>query len=95
MDELNEQYDLFDSVLRTGNMINQLRNEKIIEKLNDEISKDSLRTFIDSVSLIYRFRNIMGAHAGYEWGQDQIATSCLILTFYLTDLYIWAIRKEQ
>lgn len=96
MDGLNDQYDLFDYGISTGNMINQLKNEKIIEKLNEEIiSKDLLRTFIDGISLIYRFRNIMGAHAGLEWGQDQVATSCLILTFYLTDLYLWAIRKEQ
>jgi len=94
MDELNDQYELFDSDLRTGNMINQLRNEQIREKLNHEINKDYVRTFTDSVSLIYNFRNIMGAHSGFEWGQDQVATSCLILTFYLSDLYIWAIRRE-
>lgn len=94
MDELNDQYELFDSDLRTGNMINQLRNEQIREKLKNEINKDYVRTFIDSVSLIYNFRNIMGAHSGFEWGQDQVATSCLILTFYLVDLYIWSIRRE-
>jgi len=95
LNEINEDYSLFDKKLSTGNMINQLRNEKIINKMKNEVDKDDLMIFIDGVSVIYRFRNIMGAHEGWEWGKNQVAMSCLILTFYLVDLYLWNIRREQ
>ena len=94
LNELDDDYSLFDKKLTTGNEINQLRNEKIANKMK-EMNEDDLRTFTDGISLIYRFRNIMGAHAGWELGLDQIATSCLILTFYLADVYLWRIRKER
>ena len=93
VDEVDEDYSLFDKELSTGTMINQLRDDRIIKKLRVSVDNDNLRIFVDGISVVYRFRNIMGAHEGMEWELDQAATSCLILTFYLVDLYLWAIRK--
>ena len=95
-DELNYDYSLFDKELTTGRMITRLRNEDIINKVKKkEVDIDDFRTFIDGINVVYRFRNIMGAHSGWELGIDQVSTSCLILTFYLTDLYMFNIRKER
>lgn len=93
--ELNEDYGLFDKKLTIGHMIRQLQDDQIIRKINAQ--KDDLRTFADGVGLVYRFRNIMGAHASgtFEWGLDQVATSCLILTLYLADLYSTKIRGKR
>ena len=95
VDELNYDYSLFDKELSTGKMIARLRNEDISNKVKEKVNSDFFRTFVDGINIVYRFRNIMGAHSGLEWGIDQVATSCLILTFYLADLYIWTIRKEE
>ena len=93
VNELDDDYSLFDKELSTGKMINRLRNEDIFNKVKNEVDTDDFRTFIDGINVVYRFRNIMGAHAGGAWGRDQVATSCLILTFYLVDLYMWDMRK--
>lgn len=90
--ELDDDFSLFDKDLSTGSMINQLRNTNIADKMN--LDRDDLRTFVDGISVIYRFRNIMGAHEGWDWGKDQVATSCLVLTFYLVDLYMTDIRMK-
>lgn len=92
--ELDYDYTLFNRKLSTGKMIKQLRNEDISNKVTDKVDKDDFITFIDGISVVYRFRNIMGAHSGWTWGQDQVATSCLILALYLVDLYTVYIRKE-
>ena len=91
--ELNEDYDLFESQFSTGNMINQLKNKEIVSKI--EADKEDVKTFADGLAVVYRFRNIMGAHANKEgeWGLDQVATSCLILTLYLADFYMTKIGK--
>jgi hypothetical protein len=75
-------------------MINQMLNDELMNKITGQTNKSDLRLFIHGVNIIYRFRNMMGAHEGYHWDEDQAATSCLILTFYLADLYIWSIRKR-
>jgi len=96
VDELNHDYSLFDKQLRTGRMINRLRHEDTFDKITEKrLSEDDFRTFVDGVSVVYRFRNTMGAHSGMEWGIDQVSTSCLILAFYLVDFYMWNIRKEE
>lgn len=95
VDELDYDYSLFDKELSTGKMIARLRNEDIFNKVKEKIDIDFFRTFVDGINVVYRFRNIMGAHSGLEWGIDQVATSCLILTFYLADIYMWIIRKEE
>jgi len=94
LSELDYDYSLFDKKLSTGNKIGRLRNEDILEKVN-KVDMDDFRTFVDGINVIYRFRNIMGAHSGWHWGIDQVGTSCLILTFYLADLYMWNIRRDQ
>lgn len=96
LDELNYDYSLFDKELSTGRMINKLRNEEIFNKMKKKrVIEDYFKTFIDGINLVYRFRNVMGAHSGWAWGEeDQVAQSCLILTFYLADIYMWTIRKE-
>lgn len=94
--ELDYDYSLFDKELSTGKMIARLRNEDIINKVKKKkVDTDDFRTFVDGINVVYRFRNIMGAHSGLEWGIDQVAPSCLILTFYLADLYMWIIRKGE
>lgn len=97
VDELDDDYSLFDEELSTGRIINLLRNEDIFNRMEDEviIDIDVFRVFVDGIGVVYRFRNIMGAHSGFEWGIDQVATSCLILTFFLADLYMHTIRKEE
>jgi len=96
VDELNYDYSLFDKELSTGRMITQLRDEDILKKMrNEEIDIDDFRTFVDGINVVYRFRNIMGAHSGWDLGIDQVATSCLILTFYLADLHMWNFRKGE
>jgi len=96
VDELNYDYSLFDKQLRTGTMINRLRHEDTFNKIiRKRLGEDDFRTFVDGISVVYRFRNTMGAHSGMEWGIDQVSTSCLILTFYLVDFYMWNIRKEE
>jgi hypothetical protein len=91
--QMNKDYELFACRLSTGNMINQLKNEDIISKI--EADREDVKTFANGLGVVYRFRNIMGAHSNEEeeWGLDQIATSCLILTLYLTDFYMTKIRK--
>ena len=94
--ELNYDYSLFVKKLSTGRMITRLRNEDIFNKVKKKkVDIDDFRTFVDGINVVYRFRNIMGAHSGLEWGIDQAATSCLILTFYLADLYTWNIREDR
>ena len=95
VNELDDDYSLFDKELSTGRMITRLRNENIFNKVKNQVDTDDFRTFVDGINVVYRFRNIMGAHSGWNWGIDQVATSCLILTFYLTDLYMWNIRKDR
>ncbi|MFX1508593.1 MAG: hypothetical protein ACFFDC_21125 [Promethearchaeota archaeon] len=95
VDELNYDYSLFDKELTTGRMINELRNQDVLKKMKKKINMDDFRTFVDGINVVYRFRNIMGAHVAWDWGIDQVATSCLILTFYLANLYLWEIRKEE
>jgi len=97
MDELDDAYSLFEGELSTGQMIKQLRNENILNKMKSElVDIDNFRTFVDGISVVYRFRNVMGAHEGWAWGSnEQVAQSCLILTFYLADLYVWLIRKYE
>ena len=97
MDELDDEYSLFEKELSTGQMIKQLRNENILDKMKSELGEiDNFRTFVDGINVVYRFRNVMGAHEGWAWGSnEQVAQSCLILTFYLADLYVWVIRKEE
>ena len=93
VDEMNEDYNLFEASLSTGNMINQLKNDKIISKI--DAKKKDVKTFADGLAVVYRFRNIMGAHSNKEgeWGLDQVATSCLLLTLYLADFYMTKIGK--
>ena len=95
VDELDDDYSLFDGELSTGRMISRLRDEDIFNKVTREVNKDDFLIFIDGISVVNRFRNIMGAHAGMEMGLDQASTSCLILTFYLVDVYMWFIRKDR
>lgn len=95
VNELDDDYSLFDKELSTGRIITRLRNEDIFNKMKKNVDMDDFRTFVDGVNVVYRFRNIMGAHQGWEWGIDQVATSCLILTFYLADLYMWNIRRDR
>ena len=94
MGELDYDYSLFDKKLSTGRMIARLQKEDIFNKVK-KVNIEDFRTFVDGIGVVYRFRNIMGAHSGLEWGIDQVSTSCLTLTFYLADLYIWSIRKER
>jgi hypothetical protein len=93
--ELDYDYSLFNRKLSTGRIITRLRDEDILKKVTKKVNRESFKTFVDGINVVYRFRNIMGAHSGFEWGIDQVATSCLILTFYLADLYIWNIRKSR
>ena len=94
--ELDHDYSLFDKELSTGRMISKLRDEEIFNKMKKKkVDVDFFKTFVDGINVVYRFRNIMGAHSGLDWGVDQVATSGLILTFYLADLYMWTIRKEE
>jgi len=96
VDELNHDYSLIDKELSTGRMINKLRNEEIFNKMKKKkVNGDFFKTFIDGINVVYGFRNMMGAHSGLDWYADQVAQSCLILTFYLADLYMWVIRKEE
>lgn len=96
VNELDYDYSLFDKELTTGTMINKLRNGDAFDRMKDKVDMDNFRTFIDGISVVYRFRNTMGAHSGWAWGRDnQVAQSCLILTFYLADLYMWIIRKGE
>ena len=95
VDELDDDYSLFDRELSTGRMIARLQSDDVLKKMKKKkVYIDYFRTFVDGINVVYRFRNIMGAHAGIEWGLDQVATSCLILTFYLVNLYMWFIRKD-
>jgi len=94
VNELDYDYSLFDKELSTGKMINKLRNEEVFNKMKKKkVNVDFFKTFIDGINVVYRFRNMMGAHSGLDWNADQVAQSCLILTFYLADLYMWLIRK--
>lgn len=94
LNELNSQYSIFDKQHNVRARIKKLRDNETVNKLKENIPPDQLRMFTDGISVIYRFRNIMGAHAGRGWGYDQAAASCLILSFYLTDLYLWNIKKD-
>ena len=69
-------------------MIRQLLNKNITDKFPEYFSIDIWRTLIDGMNVVYRFRNFMGAHDHSMWGEDQVATSCLILTFYLVDTFL-------
>ena len=90
---LDENYLLFDTKISTGKIIQQFRKEEIIDKIKDDIDKDTWRTFTDGINIVYRFRNLMGAHADWTWGEERIAISCLILTFYLVDLFLTDIHE--
>lgn len=92
--ELNEQYSLFPKDKPITRMISEIKNEKIVEKFShDREERETFRVFANAVYTIYRFRNKMGAHADWQWGDREIATSCLILTLYLADLYSEDIRR--
>ena len=94
LNELDQDYKLsFKTLKKTGNKIGKLKSEEVCKKIS--AGGDDWNTFTDGIGLIYKFRNIMGAHASdfFEWGKEQVATSCLILTIYLADIYASEIRK--
>lgn len=93
LNELDEDYCLSLGKLKSGNKIGKLKSEEVCEELS--VERDDLNTFVEGIGLIYKFRNKMGAHASgvFDWGKDQVATSCLILTIYLADFYASNIRK--
>jgi hypothetical protein len=80
--------------LNFGRMIARLRDEDILTRIKEKkMNMNYFRTLTDGINVV--FRNIMGAHSEENWGDDQIATSCLILTFYLVNLYVWSVRKTE
>lgn len=78
---IDRYHDIFSKNLSTGNMINQLKQEKMREKV--DFDRETWMTFLDGAGLVYKFRNIVGAHASWEYREDQLAMSCLVLSFYL------------
>lgn len=91
---LDENFELFETQLSTGRMIRKFGTKEIEEKIEDDVSIDTWRTFSDGINVVYRFRNLMGAHESWSWGEDQVATSCLILTFYLVDIFLTLLYQE-
>lgn len=89
INSINEDYDLIDGKNTTGNLINQFKNDSTWDKIKDQIfdDKNGWLTFLDGSSVVYRFRNVMGAHDGPSWGEEQVSMACLLLTYYLTDVY--------
>lgn len=94
--ELNEQYSLFPPNKQITKMISEIKEKAVIEKFsNNREKKETFRIFGSAIYTIYQLRHKLGAHADWKWGEREIATSCLILTLYLADLYSMDIRKEQ
>lgn len=85
---INQHYDIFTKKQSIGNMIIQLKQDKFSEKFNEVYNLNMWITFLDGIGVVYKFRNIVGAHDSIEWREDQLAMSCLILTFYLVDLFL-------
>lgn len=93
--ELNEQYSLFPMDKPITRMISEIMDERTIEKFSsNREERETFRVFACAVYTIYRFRNKMGAHPDWRWGSEEVATSCLMLTLYIADLYATDIRKS-
>ena len=93
--ELNEQYSLFPENIRITRMISQIKDEKVISKFSsDREERETFRVFACAVYTIYKLRSKMAAHVDWQWWME-VATSCLILTLYITDLYSEDIRKSE
>lgn len=84
---INEECSLNIKESRTRSLINKIKNNEFIQKMEKE-DKDRWYYFLDGCNIIYQFRNKMGAHMDYYWGDDQIAHSCLIMTFYFIDYFV-------
>jgi len=84
---INEQYSLNLKGTSTRSLINKIKNNEFIQKMNKE-DRDRWSYFLDGCNVIYQFRNKMGAHMDYYWGDNQIAHSCLIMTFYFIDFFV-------
>lgn len=87
-----EKYELSISAKRIGNTINKLNDSKseFMKKLKKD-DKEIWVPFLNGCRVIYDFRNRMGAHAGSHWAIEQVANSCLLMTLYFIDYYIYAL----
>jgi len=96
VEELNRQYSLFSPRKSITRIISEIKNEEVIQHFSsDPEERETFRVFAYAVYTIYKFRNKMGAHRDWRWGSEEVATSCLILTLYIADLYSTDIRKSE
>jgi len=82
---------------RTGYAIDKLNdpNSEFMLKLLNKDGKNVWRFFFNGCKLIYDIRNRMGAHPGVHWGLQQVANSCLLLTMYFVDYYLYGLLTLQ
>lgn len=88
--EINKKYKLVSKNKQITRIIQDFKDEKIISKIESPEDREVFRIFAYSAYLIYKYRSKMGAHADEDfwWGTNRVAMSCLLLTFYLVDLYL-------
>ena len=81
---------------RTGYAIDKLNDSKseFMLKLNKDV-RNAWRFFFNGCKLIYDIRNRMGAHVSMGWGLQQVANSCLLLTMYFVDYYLYGLLTLQ
>ena len=94
VEELNRDYLLFDPKEQITSMISRMKDEEVIRRFSDDTEdRETFRIFAYAAYTIYKFRSKMGAHPDWWWGKEEVASSCLILTFYIVDLYVTELRK--
>lgn len=85
--EVNKKYKLVDENKPITEIIAEFKNQDIINKIQSQKDREAFRIFAYSAYLIYKYRSKMGAHIDWWWGMNQVAMSCLLLTFYVVDLF--------
>ncbi len=89
--EVNEMFQLVRGESRTGGLLVKFTENDVIRRISDRPDeRDIFKRFAKLCSDVYKLRSKLGAHyeEGMGWGQDQVAISTLVLTFYLLDLFV-------
>lgn len=87
VNSINEFYNFNLKARSMQSLINKMKNSEYIQKMDHE-EKDKWMHFLDGCKLIYQYRNEMGAHTTFSYGDELIAHSGLIMTFYLVEHFL-------
>jgi hypothetical protein len=90
--KLNKKYALVNENKKVTEIIAEFKNPSVTSKIKHKEDREAFTVFANSAYLIYKYRSKMGAHEDWWWGLNQVAMSCLLLTFYLVDLFAFDLQ---